>query len=826
MTVYTPQQQKLVGWDIFRMRPGVKGGYYKGLSWGTQERLTTEQVEAAWPGDSFEHNNLGIATGHRSGVWVLDVDVVKETHEEAAEFVEEVLGVRIPETLTVRTASGKWHFYFAMPANKTVTIKTLVGKNESGWPDEIDVRGDGGMAMGIGSIVEGSVHGQYEVIVSMKPVFAPIDLLKRTQITEEQRAEKKAAAVPATIEKNVDPNADERARKWIIEEITKLDNLPRPWAEGSGWHDTCFKVACNLNELANSEWCSLTPEEAQSLYFEHAPAPEANWNPMHEWNEGLKKTDGSARPKPVDGGAWFQEIVTSRPATDADRAVSIKVDGDDKVIEVKPSNQWGVRLPEMQTSNGPIPLAREFLKLIPTLDDVPLLASYNGDWYYYTGSHWEMESIRETFDLVAHAIADVKIVEQGEDGKPVFKPLNPGKTKITDIEEAGLGPLLRRREPEVRADEKVVYMANGSLHLHADGSYELKPVTPSVFNLASLPFDYDPMAKCPDWEVFLKDTFAHDPKAIDALQEWFGYFLIGRPGWMQKMFWLIGPRRSGKGTILNVARAMMGQAATATSLHVMAQDFGPANMIGKNLAIIDDARDPDPRIAHRVVEFLLTATSGGFISINRKHRDAWDGVLSSVIFGASNIVPRFPDAGSAISSRLEVIKTKQSHLGNEDRSLAVRLERELPGILNWSLKGLERLQEQGYFTRSGATEEIIEQVDRGATGATPMVKDFMMAVDGNFGMSGAHLKDLAAWWATQQEDDYRPNGPAIKSAILAEFPDVATRQRTQSPWGEKIATGYRGIAAKCRECDNPAQRISLSFGPECNIHLTTDMFSR
>lgn len=503
-------------------------------------------------------------------------------------------------------------------------------------------------------------------------------------------------------------------------------------------------------------------------------------------------------------------------------AVSVTEDG---VIVVKPSYAWEIRIPTVQTSNGPIPLGREIGKLIPRHQDWPVLCNFNGDWYLFTGAAWRPENKHEVFDLVRNAIADVKIVEQGDDGKPTFKALNPGKTKITDVIDVGLAPDFRHDPPEPNPDERIVYMANGSLHLRKDGSTKLVPASPAVFNLTALPFDYDPQATAPQWLAFLKDTFAHDPKAVDALQEWFGYMLVGDPGWMQKMFWLIGPRRSGKGTIINIARAMMGDGAVSTNLGAFARDFGLSNLIGKNLATIDDARDPDSRIAHQMVERLLTVTSGGAISVQRKHRDAWDGVLPTVILGASNVVPRFPDNGGAISSRFEVIKTKQSYFGKEDRGLFARLERELPGILNWSLKGLERLQEQGYFTQSAAHADVIEEVDRGATGATPMVRDYLMASD-SLGISPASLKDLASWWSTKQADDYKPNGPAIKAAILAEFPDVVARTKVKSPWGDDLTNAYRGVVAKCRECDLPAHRISLSFGPECSIHLTTDMFSR
>lgn len=809
----TPQQQHALGWDIFPMLGGRKGAYAHYLADGSTaptkwvdgwERLTAEEVDALWPGDG--RHNIGVATGHRSGVWVLDVDIVFEEESEAREYVAEMTGIEIPQTLSVRTASGKWHFYFTMPDNETVYISSSVGK----LAPNVDVRGDGGMAMGIcSSVIDGDEKTYYEVVTMMKPVFAPVGLVERVQRKETTRDE----YAPASVEKDVDPAADAVAQPWIEEELQKLRDLPRPWFEGANWHNTCFEVACQVLEFANSPWCATTPEQMRERYLEAAPAPEKDWSPLKEWSEGLKKTEGQGRAKPYAASSmeWFDEV-GSRPTEP--REYEPVVPGE----KLEGPHTWEDVIEQAQDSGATFSLAIAVRKVIPRRDGERVLASYDGSWYFWEGSHWAECGTDDVRDFVARNIAPVKVAEKSDEGVKL-KPLAPGMSKVRDVEEA-LATLLRRREVADADGTLTVHTANGPL-LIAEHDRIHSSATPAVFNLAALPFDYDPAATCPQWEGFLQDIFEHDPDARLALQEWFGYFLVGDPGWLQKMFWLIGPKRSGKGTILEVARSLMGNAATATSLTMLSKDFGRENLIGKNLAIIDDARDPDPRLAHSVVEFLLTLSSGGFTTVARKHRRNWDGALSSNLVAASNTIPRLPDEGGAVSSRLEVIRTKKSFIGHEDTHLGERLMTELPGILNWALNGLDRIRERQRFTQAESAREIRDEVDRGATGATPMVRDLLMqSPTPNQGMAKRDLRVAADWWAQQQEDAWRPNRLSIKSAIQAEFPDARDNQRAELPDGTAIRGAWRGIVLRCHECDSPASRVNQMTGPECNMHLS------
>ena len=77
----------------------------------------------------------------------------------------------------------------------------------------------------------------------------------------------------------------------------------------------------------------------------------------------------------------------------------------------------------------------------------------------------------------------------------------------------------------------------------------LHDTRPALFNLVRVPFDYDPNAPEPTaWLKFLTSCGPTTKTQSLLLQEYFGYVLSGRLD-MHKLLMLVGPIRSGKGTI-------------------------------------------------------------------------------------------------------------------------------------------------------------------------------------------------------------------------------------------------------------------------------------
>ena len=197
-----------------------------------------------------------------------------------------------------------------------------------------------------------------------------------------------------------------------------------------------------------------------------------------------------------------------------------------------------------------------------------------------------------------------------------------------------------------------------------------------------------------------RPAWPDDRESVDLLQQWFGYVIGAGDTDLQKMLGIIGPIRSGKGTICRILKGLVGpRNVTAPTLSSFGQNFGLQDLIGKPVAIIGDVRLGGGE-QHAVVERLLSISGEDTITIDRKYRDPWTGQLPTRIMFVSNELPRFGDASGAIATRCLILETRTSFLGSEDKDLTARLLGELPAILNWALDGLKLAQRVGPFHRA------------------------------------------------------------------------------------------------------------------------------
>ena len=213
--------------------------------------------------------------------------------------------------------------------------------------------------------------------------------------------------------------------------------------------------------------------------------------------------------------------------------------------------------------------------------------------------------------------------------------------------------------------EQVIACANGLVRL---ADRELLPHTPEFFNTFALPFAYEPDAGKPEhWLSFLKEVFPDDLESAETLQEWFGYILSGRTD-LQKMLMVVGPPRSGKGTIVRTLIALIGaESHAAVTDTALANDFGLALLVDKTLAVFSDTRVTIK--GKKLVETLLSVTGEDTVPVNRKYRDAVSVRLGVRFMIMSNELPFLPDNSGAIVSRMIALSTPNSWLGREDPGL-------------------------------------------------------------------------------------------------------------------------------------------------------------
>tara|TARA_R110002110_G_scaffold415538_1_gene650511 strand:+ start:2977 stop:4410 length:1434 start_codon:yes stop_codon:yes gene_type:complete len=267
----------------------------------------------------------------------------------------------------------------------------------------------------------------------------------------------------------------------------------------------------------------------------------------------------------------------------------------------------------------------------------------------------------------------------------------------------------------------LIVCRNGMLDPVAGNLYQH---TDSLFTLNALPFDYAPSAHAPTkWLNFVQEVFDGDAKSIAELQKLFGY-LLTLDTRLQKIFAIIGPTRSGKGTIGRVLEALLGKGnVCGPSFTKLGGDFGLQSFIGKQVAIIADARIGSRTDRMVVAERLLSISGEDSLDVARKHRTDWHGRLSTRILILSNELPALPDPSGSLSARFVAFYTPRSFLGHEDRELTSKLLGELPGILNWSLEGLRRVQSGDEIVTPTAARELIEGIEALGSPVTAFVKE-------------------------------------------------------------------------------------------------------
>ena len=419
------------------------------------------------------------------------------------------------------------------------------------------------------------------------------------------------------------------------------------------------------------------------------------------------------------------------------------------------------------------------------------LRHWRGGWWLWSGPRW-VEVEQRAMAAAAYAFTENAVYGKGKD----LEAWAPNRRKIGDLL-AALGAIVLLPENVAMPawldgtayDGLVVSVANGLLDV---GRGELLAHDPRFFNATSVPFDFDPDALDPErWEGFLEDLWGDDRDSVDALAEWFGYVISGRLD-LHKIMLVVGPTRAGKGVISRTLGKLVGvENVAGPTLSSLSGDFGLAPLLGKSLAVVSDAR-LNGRGAHVVVERLLSISGEDTLTVNRKYRDQWTGKLPARLMLCSNELPLLGDASMAIAGRFVPLLLSRSFYGREDLTLEDALERELTGVLNWALAGLERLAKNGKFTRPPNVDDTIRTLQDLASPVNAFIRDCCVTGPAEQVSVDELYKTFKAW----AEDNGHPKS---SKTILGRDLRAALGGRlkmTQPGSGDNRARAYAGIALR------------------------------
>ncbi len=420
-------------------------------------------------------------------------------------------------------------------------------------------------------------------------------------------------------------------------------------------------------------------------------------------------------------------------------------------------------------------------------------------WYWNGIKYVELEegALRQ---VIYSFLRDAK----AKDNDGHLDSFNPNKFKVDQIVDAlcaichqshhpsnGVIWLDGREGPDPRY---LIAFRNGLLNINdylENPSTSLIPHTPLLLNVNALTFDFDPSYPEPnEWLQFLNAIWPGDLESIQTLQEWAGYLLVHDTRF-HKILLIVGPPRSGKGTIGRILMALLGAFnVVGPTLSSLAGDFGLQPFLNKMLALIADARLSSKGNNSIILERLLSISGEDPLTINRKFLLPLTVQLPTRIMIMSNELPDVRDASGALAKRYLVLTLKKSWVEKEDTLLYSRLVKELPGILLWALEGLVRLQKRGKFIQPASSTQSIEELEA----MTSPIKAFVSERCVIKPQAMVSVADLFGAWRSWCDVTGYPHAGSVQSFgknLHAAFPEIERNRPQEDSTRERC---YKGIS--------------------------------
>lgn len=200
------------------------------------------------------------------------------------------------------------------------------------------------------------------------------------------------------------------------------------------------------------------------------------------------------------------------------------------------------------------------------------------------------------------------------------------------------------------ADANLIAFNNGVLNI-IDGSF--RDFSPEYIITNKIPHNYNPEAKSDLLDSVMNKLACGDESVYKLLYQSIGYCFYRRNE-LRKSFFLLGEKRNGKSTFLDMVSTLLGEDNTANlDLCEIGDRFRTAELTGKLANIGDDINDEwvsNTAIFKKVV-------SGDTVTVERKGKDPYKLKSFAKFFFSANSLPRLGRGkdSRAVLDRLVII---------------------------------------------------------------------------------------------------------------------------------------------------------------------------
>jgi len=262
-------------------------------------------------------------------------------------------------------------------------------------------------------------------------------------------------------------------------------------------------------------------------------------------------------------------------------------------------------------------------------------------------------------------------------------------------------------------------LMNGTLHIDLETrTVTLKQHSSDDYTTVKMPYRYDDKAVHQKWDKFVDEITSGDKKTQKLLKQFAGYLLLPDCRF-QKALMLMGTGSNGKSVFVNTLAKMLGGSKGYVSYvepSKLSKDF---RLMPFKTSWLNISSDSESDLRGAEGQFKKIAV-GEDLEDAYKFKQAFSFPTRSKLVMCCNYFPTVSDISEGFMRRFLIVNFKKHFIDAEDvrpntNEMAIdvnlerELEKELPGILNWAIEGLQELLAQGKFTETDEQKELLKE---------------------------------------------------------------------------------------------------------------------
>jgi putative DNA primase/helicase len=324
------------------------------------------------------------------------------------------------------------------------------------------------------------------------------------------------------------------------------------------------------------------------------------------------------------------------------------------------------------------------------------LARYEDSFYLYTGTHWQKIEPDELKSFLGKSAQKI--------GVPYY---NANHYRFREDLLKQFYSSAYFTPPLIDEKKTKINLANGTFVISTEGSY-LQEYDQADFLRYKLPFGFDPEAKCPKFEAYWQRVIP-DIEKQQVISEFLGYVFIKNSVLkLEKSLILFGTGANGKSVFFDIIQHLLGPTNVSNfTLQSLTDPNGYTRSLltGK---LLNYASEISSKMNPTLFKQLVSGEPVDARMIYGKPFTIRD--YARFIFN-TNVLPKDLEHNTGFFRRFLLIEFDQTISDQEKNPMLANeiIKEELPGVFNWILEGLNRLLQQGDFTRCAAA---IQAVDR------------------------------------------------------------------------------------------------------------------